>query len=77
MLLTAIIEEETVLVRAIVGVSHLTVVIHGVFITGISIALNYGGANMTWIGPDSETCKEAKNGRDNCSYPGLPRPEQS
>ncbi|KAJ5486852.1 hypothetical protein N7530_001152 [Penicillium desertorum] len=36
--------------KQIVGVSHLTVVIHGVFITGISIALNYGGANMTWIG---------------------------
>jgi hypothetical protein len=25
------------------------VVIHGVSITGISIAMNYGGANMTWI----------------------------
>jgi hypothetical protein len=36
--------------KQIVGVSHLTVIIHGVFITGISIALNYGGANMTWIG---------------------------
>jgi hypothetical protein len=36
--------------RQLVRVSHITVVIHGVFITGISIALNYGGANMTWIG---------------------------
>ncbi|KAJ5414289.1 hypothetical protein N7509_000916 [Penicillium cosmopolitanum] len=36
--------------KKLVKVSHLTVVIHGVFITGISIALNYGGANMTWIG---------------------------
>jgi hypothetical protein len=36
--------------KQLVRVSHLTVVIHGVFITAISIALNYGGANMTWIG---------------------------
>lgn len=36
--------------KQLVRVSHLTVIIHGVFITGISIALNYGGANMTWIG---------------------------
>lgn len=35
--------------RKLVHVSHLTVVFHGVFITGISIAMNYGGANMTWI----------------------------
>ncbi|KAJ5092362.1 Sodium/solute symporter [Penicillium alfredii] len=35
--------------KKLVHVSHLTVVIHGVFITGISIAMNYGGANMTWI----------------------------
>lgn len=35
--------------KSLVRVSHLTVVIHGVFITGISIAMNYGGANMTWI----------------------------
>jgi hypothetical protein len=35
--------------KQLVRVSHLTVVIHGVFITGISIAMNYGGANMTWI----------------------------
>lgn len=35
--------------KKLVRVSHLTVVIHGVFITGISIAMNYGGANMTWI----------------------------
>ena len=35
--------------KKLVRVSHITVVIHGVFITGISIAMNYGGANMTWI----------------------------
>lgn len=35
--------------KKLVRVSHLTVFIHGVFITGISIAMNYGGANMTWI----------------------------
>ncbi|KAJ5777656.1 hypothetical protein N7520_000902 [Penicillium odoratum] len=35
--------------KNLVRVSHLTVVIHGIFITGISIAMNYGGANMTWI----------------------------
>ena len=35
--------------KNLVRVSHLTVVLHGVFITGISIAMNYGGANMTWI----------------------------
>ncbi|KAF4124066.1 transporter [Geosmithia morbida] len=36
--------------KKLVSVSHLTVVIHGVFITGVSLALNYGGADMTWIG---------------------------
>ncbi|KAI2926489.1 hypothetical protein CBS147320_5913 [Aspergillus niger] len=36
--------------RRLLGVSHITVVFHAIFITGISIALNYGGANMTWIG---------------------------
>ncbi|KAH7127846.1 putative sodium/solute symporter [Dactylonectria estremocensis] len=36
--------------KRLVHVSHITVVIHGVFITGVSLALNYGGANMTWIG---------------------------
>ncbi|KAJ5097393.1 hypothetical protein N7456_008114 [Penicillium angulare] len=36
--------------KNLVRVSHLTVVLHGIFITGISIAMNYGGANMTWIG---------------------------
>ncbi|KAJ5564451.1 hypothetical protein N7513_000693 [Penicillium frequentans] len=35
--------------KKLVRVSHLSVVIHGIFITGISIAMNYGGANMTWI----------------------------
>lgn len=33
----------------VVRVSHFGVVFHGVFITGIALALNYGGANMTWI----------------------------
>lgn len=36
--------------RQLVRVSHITVIIHGIFVTGISIALNYGNANMTWIG---------------------------
>ncbi|KAF7545222.1 hypothetical protein G7Z17_g9343 [Cylindrodendrum hubeiense] len=36
--------------KRLVHVSHITVVIHGIFITGVSLALNYGGANMTWIG---------------------------
>lgn len=35
--------------QGLVRVSHMSVVIYGVFITGISIAMNYGGANMTWI----------------------------
>ncbi|KAJ0287772.1 hypothetical protein COL940_002269 [Colletotrichum noveboracense] len=36
--------------KKLVQVSHLTVVFHAVFITAISLALNYGGADMTWIG---------------------------
>ncbi|PYH95628.1 hypothetical protein BO71DRAFT_350946 [Aspergillus ellipticus CBS 707.79] len=36
--------------RRLLHVSHIAVVFHAIFITGISIALNYGGANMTWIG---------------------------
>lgn len=36
--------------KRLVSVSHITVIIHAIFITGISIAMNYGGANMTWIG---------------------------
>lgn len=36
--------------QKLVQVSHLTVVLHGVFMSGIAIALNYGGANMTWLG---------------------------
>ncbi|KAE8336918.1 hypothetical protein BDV24DRAFT_178091 [Aspergillus arachidicola] len=36
--------------KRLLHVSHISVVFHAVFITGISIALNYGGANMTWIG---------------------------
>ncbi|KAA8645782.1 sodium:solute symporter family protein [Aspergillus tanneri] len=36
--------------KRIIRVSHLSVVFHGVFITAFSIILNYGGANMTWIG---------------------------
>lgn len=36
--------------KRLVKVSHLTVITHGIFITGIALALNYGGANMTWIG---------------------------
>lgn len=36
--------------QKLVKVSHLAVVLHGVFMSGIAIALNYGGANMTWLG---------------------------
>ncbi|KAL4799915.1 hypothetical protein BDV19DRAFT_375989 [Aspergillus venezuelensis] len=36
--------------KKLLKASHITVVFHAVFITGISIALSYGGANMTWIG---------------------------
>ncbi|KAM0470591.1 hypothetical protein ACHAPX_009854 [Trichoderma viride] len=36
--------------KKIMRVSHLAVVFHAIFITGISLALNYGGADMTWIG---------------------------
>ncbi|KAK8043344.1 Sodium:solute symporter family-domain-containing protein [Apiospora rasikravindrae] len=36
--------------KRLVHVSHLTVVIHGFVITAVSLGLNYGGANMTWIG---------------------------
>lgn len=36
--------------QRLLHVSHLTVVFHAIFITGVSIAMNYGGANMTWIG---------------------------
>ncbi|KAL2841902.1 Sodium:solute symporter family-domain-containing protein [Aspergillus pseudoustus] len=36
--------------KKLLQASHITVVFHAIFITGISIALNYGGANMTWIG---------------------------
>lgn len=36
--------------RKLIRASHLAVVFHGIFITAFSIALNYGGANMTWIG---------------------------
>lgn len=33
----------------VVRVSHFGVVFHGVFITGVALALSYGGANMTWL----------------------------
>lgn len=36
--------------KKLVKVSHLTVILHSVFMSGIAIALNYGGANMTWLG---------------------------
>lgn len=36
--------------RKLVKISHLAVFFHGCFITGIALALNYGGANMTWLG---------------------------
>ncbi|KAI1805602.1 Sodium:solute symporter family-domain-containing protein [Daldinia bambusicola] len=36
--------------KRLLRVSHLAVIGHAIFITGISLALNYGGADMTWIG---------------------------
>lgn len=36
--------------KRLVHISHLAVMFHAVFIVGISLALNYGGADMTWIG---------------------------
>lgn len=36
--------------QKLVKVSHITVVLHGVFMSAIAIALNYGGANLTWLG---------------------------
>ncbi|KAK7739778.1 hypothetical protein SLS53_005748 [Cytospora paraplurivora] len=36
--------------KKVVKVSHLAVLGMGVFMSGIAIALNYGGANMTWLG---------------------------
>jgi len=36
--------------KQVVRASHLGVVFHGFFITGIAMALNYGGANLTWVG---------------------------
>lgn len=36
--------------KNLVKVSHLTVILHGAFMSGIAIALNYGGANLTWLG---------------------------
>jgi urea-proton symporter len=35
--------------KRLVQVSHLTVVMHGIFITAVALALNYGGADMMWI----------------------------
>lgn len=35
--------------KRVVSVSHLAVCFHGVFISGFSLALNYGGANMNWL----------------------------
>lgn len=35
--------------KRVVKISHLAVCFHGVFISGFSIALNYGGANMNWL----------------------------
>lgn len=36
--------------KRLVRVSHLAVCFHGIFISGFSLALNYGGANMNWLG---------------------------
>ena len=36
--------------KRLVHISHLAVIAHGVFIVAISLILNYGGADMTWVG---------------------------
>ena len=36
--------------RRLMHVSHISVCFHALFITGFSLVLNYGGADMTWIG---------------------------
>lgn len=36
--------------RRLVHISHLAVVAHAILIVAISLILNYGGADMTWIG---------------------------
>jgi len=36
--------------QKLVKICYLAVVAHGCFIFAISLALNYGGADMTWIG---------------------------
>lgn len=36
--------------KRLVKTSHTAVVIHAIFITAVALALNYGGADMTWIG---------------------------
>ena len=36
--------------KKLLRVSHIAVVFHAIFITAISLVLNYGGADMTWIG---------------------------
>jgi Na+/proline symporter len=35
--------------RQIVTVSHLGVVGHGILITSVTLAMNYGGVNVTWL----------------------------
>ena len=35
--------------KQIVRASHLGVIFHGAFITGITLALNYAGANINWL----------------------------
>ncbi|KAL1978716.1 hypothetical protein VTN31DRAFT_1575 [Thermomyces dupontii] len=36
--------------KRLMHVSHLSVCFHALFITAFSLVLNYGGADMTWIG---------------------------
>lgn len=36
--------------KRLVHISHLAVILHAVLIVAISLILNYGGADMTWIG---------------------------
>lgn len=35
--------------KQVIRVSHAGVIFYGIFITGIALAMNYGGANMNWV----------------------------
>lgn len=52
MAVTSTVSSSMIAVSSIISfdiVSHLGVCFHGVFITGFALALNYGGANISWM----------------------------